>query len=44
LAAGESLDDITPEAFAVVREASSRVMKMRHFDAQMMGGLALHHG
>ncbi|MBU3574626.1 preprotein translocase subunit SecA [Polynucleobacter sp. UK-Mo-2m-Kol15] len=44
LAAGESLDDITPEAFAVVREASSRVMKMRHFDAQMMGGLALHQG
>ena len=44
LAAGESLDDITPEAFAVVREASTRVMKMRHFDAQMMGGLALHQG
>lgn len=44
LAAGESLDDIAPEAFAVVREASSRVMKMRHFDAQMMGGLALHQG
>ncbi|QWD68506.1 preprotein translocase subunit SecA [Polynucleobacter sp. VK25] len=44
LAAGESLDDITPEAFAVVREASVRVMKMRHFDAQMLGGLALHHG
>ncbi len=44
LAAGESLDGIAPEAFAVVREASSRVMKMRHFDAQMMGGLALHQG
>ena len=44
LAAGESLDDITAEAFAVVREASVRVMKMRHFDAQMLGGLALHHG
>jgi preprotein translocase subunit SecA len=44
LAAGESLDDLAPEAFAVVREASSRVMKMRHFDAQMMGGLALHQG
>ena len=44
LAAGESLDAIAPEAFAVVREASSRVMKMRHFDAQMMGGLALHQG
>ena len=44
LAAGESLDDITAEAFAVVREASTRVMKMRHFDAQMLGGLALHHG
>jgi preprotein translocase subunit SecA len=44
LAAGESLDDIAPEAFAVVREASTRVMRMRHFDAQMMGGLALHQG
>ncbi|MBU3601624.1 preprotein translocase subunit SecA [Polynucleobacter sp. AM-25C3] len=44
LAAGESLDDLAPEAFAVVREASTRVMKMRHFDAQMMGGLALHQG
>jgi len=44
LNAGESLDDVTPEAFAVVREASSRVMKMRHFDAQIMGGLALHQG
>ena len=44
LAAGESLDDITPEAFAVVREASVRSMKMRHFDAQIIGGLALHYG
>ncbi|CAM3737751.1 preprotein translocase subunit SecA [Polynucleobacter antarcticus] len=44
LAAGESLDDIAPEAFAVVREASVRVMKMRHFDAQIQGGLALHQG
>lgn len=44
LAAGESLDDIAPEAFAVVREASVRVMNMRHFDAQLMGGLALHQG
>ena len=44
LAAGESLDDIAPEAFAVVREASVRVTKMRHFDAQIIGGLALHQG
>ena len=44
LAAGESLDDIAAEAFAVVREASVRVMKMRHFDAQILGGLALHEG
>jgi preprotein translocase subunit SecA len=41
---GESLDSILPEAFAVVREGSKRVMKMRHFDVQMVGGLALHHG
>ena len=44
LAGGESLDDIAAEAFAVVREASTRVMKMRHFDAQILGGLALHQG
>ena len=44
IAAGESLDDISAEAFAVVREASVRVMKMRHFDAQIQGGLALHQG
>jgi preprotein translocase subunit SecA len=40
--AGETLDAILPEAFAVVREGSKRVMKMRHFDVQMVGGLALH--
>ncbi|MBU3625187.1 preprotein translocase subunit SecA [Polynucleobacter sp. JS-Safj-400b-B2] len=44
LTSGESLDDIAAEAFAVVREASTRVMKMRHFDAQILGGLALHQG
>jgi len=44
LAAGETLDTILPEAFAVVREASKRVMKMRHFDVQMVGGIALHNG
>ncbi|QWD90942.1 preprotein translocase subunit SecA [Polynucleobacter sp. MWH-Braz-FAM2G] len=44
LSAGESIDDIAAEAFAVVREASVRVMKMRHFDAQILGGLALHQG
>ncbi|MFM1869521.1 MAG: hypothetical protein RLY99_265 [Pseudomonadota bacterium] len=44
LAAGQTLDDILPEAFAVVREASKRVMGMRHFDVQMIGGLALHQG
>ncbi|MFC3283621.1 preprotein translocase subunit SecA [Litchfieldella rifensis] len=44
LAAGETLDAMLPEAFAVVREASKRVMGMRHFDVQMIGGLALHHG
>jgi len=42
--AGENLDDLLPEAFAVVREGSKRVMKMRHFDVQMMGGIALHQG
>ena len=41
---GEALDDILPEAFATVREGSKRVMKMRHFDVQMLGGMALHHG
>ncbi len=44
IAAGETLDAILPEAFAVVREASKRVMKMRHFDVQMLGGIALHSG
>ncbi|MDO9135623.1 preprotein translocase subunit SecA [Hydrogenophaga sp.] len=44
VAEGEALESILPEAFAVVREASKRVMKMRHFDVQMVGGLALHHG
>ncbi|RAR64472.1 protein translocase subunit secA [Onishia taeanensis] len=44
LAAGESLDALLPEAFAVVREASKRVMGMRHFDVQMIGGLALNTG
>ena len=44
LAQGESLDALLPEAFATVREASKRVMKMRHFDVQLMGGIALHSG
>ncbi len=44
VAAGESLDDILPEAFAVVREASKRVLSMRHFDVQLIGGLGLHEG
>ena len=44
LAAGETLDDLLPEAFAVVREASMRVLKMRHFDVQLMGGIILHNG
>ncbi len=42
VAAGETLDAILPEAFAVVREGSKRVMKMRHFDVQMLGGMTLH--
>ena len=42
--AGETLDSLLPEAFAVVREGSKRVMKMRHFDVQMLGGMALHNG
>lgn len=41
---GETLDSIMPEAFAVVREASKRVMGMRHFDVQMIGGMTLHEG
>ena len=44
VAGGEALDDVLPEAFAVVREGSKRVMKMRHFDVQMLGGMSLHNG
>jgi len=44
LAKGETLDDITAEAFAVVREASKRVLGMRPFDVQLVGGLVLHNG
>jgi preprotein translocase subunit SecA len=43
-AKGETLDALLPEAFAVVREAGKRVLKMRHFDVQMTGGIALHEG
>ena len=41
---GESLDDLLPEAFAAVREASTRTLGLRHFDVQLMGGAALHLG
>lgn len=41
---GESLDDLLPEAFAVVREAARRILGMRHFDVQIMGGIVLHQG
>ncbi|HMW78112.1 MAG TPA: preprotein translocase subunit SecA, partial [Rhodocyclaceae bacterium] len=41
---GESLDDLLPEAFAVVREAGKRVLGMRHFDVQLIGGMVLHYG
>jgi preprotein translocase subunit SecA len=41
---GESLDDLLPEAFAVVREAGKRVLGMRHFDMQLIGGMVLHYG
>ncbi len=41
---GESLDDILPEAFATVREASIRTLQMRHFDVQLIGGIVLHQG
>ncbi|KMO86822.1 preprotein translocase subunit SecA [Megasphaera cerevisiae DSM 20462] len=44
LADGETLEDILPEAFAVVREASRRVLGMRHFDVQLLGGIVLHRG
>ncbi len=41
---GTSLDDLMPEAFAVVREAGKRVMEMRHFDVQLIGGMVLNQG
>ena len=44
LAGGETLDDILPDAYAVVREASTRVLNMRHFHVQVLGGIALHQG
>ena len=44
LDSGESLDDLLPEAFAAVREASRRVLGMRHFDVQLIGGMVLHQG
>ena len=44
LAQGETLDQVLPEAFAVVRETANRVMGMRHFDVQMIGGITLHSG
>ncbi|MDB5852592.1 MAG: secA [Herminiimonas sp.] len=44
IAKGESLSDLLPEAFAVCREASRRVLKMRHFDVQLIGGMVLHDG
>ena len=44
LAKGETLDDILPEAFAVCREAAKRVLKMRHFDVQLIGGMVQHEG
>src|SRR3954466_9970286 len=44
LEAGETLDDLLPEAFAVVREAGRRVLDMRHFDVQLIGGIVLHEG
>jgi len=44
VAGGASLDDVLPEAFAVVREAGKRVLNMRHFDEQLIGGIALHNG
>jgi preprotein translocase subunit SecA len=44
VANGETLDALLPEAFAVVREGSKRVMKMRHFDVQLLGGMSLHNG
>jgi len=44
VANGESLDDLLPEAFAVVREAGKRVLRMRHYDVQLIGGIVLHRG
>ncbi len=44
LVRGQPLDDLLPEAFAVVREASRRILGMRHFDVQLVGGIVLHHG
>ena len=44
VANGESLDDLLPESFAVVREAGRRVLNMRHFDVQLIGGMVLHGG
>ncbi len=44
IANGETLDDVLPEAFAVVREAGRRVLKMRHYDVQLIGGIVLHQG
>ena len=44
LASGQTLDDILPEAFAAIREASKRTLGERHFDVQLLGGIALHNG
>ena len=44
LAKGQTLDDILPEAFAVVREAAKRVLGLRHYDVQLLGGIVLHQG
>src|SRR5206468_985381 len=44
VAGGETLDSVVPEAFAVVREAGKRTLNMRHFDVQLVGGIALHNG
>ena len=44
LAQGQTLDDLLPEAFAVVREAAKRTLGQRHYDVQIMGGAALHRG
>ncbi len=44
IAQGSTLDELLPEAFAVVREGGKRVLKMRHFDVQLLGGMALHQG